>query len=256
MKTPLRATLSRLITPERLRRRRMMFFTCVLFITSLATWFMADLLWRDRGINGLEWVLLGLFVILFTQIAVGFVTAMFGFYVVNRGGDSQRIVKTLGDEELTLASTAIVMPVFNEDVSRVFEGLRVIYRSLQETKQLEPFDFFILSDSNQPNQWIQEEIAWVELCKQVSGFGRIFYRKRRQQINKKAGNVADFLRRWGKRYRYMVVLDADSIMTGDAIVTRKPGSSRRRLASSTASRSTRGFSSLPTGSIARCFWRG
>jgi membrane glycosyltransferase len=218
MKTPLRATLSRLITPERLRRRRMMFFTCVLFITSLATWFMADLLWRDRGINGLEWVLLGLFVILFTQIAVGFVTAMFGFYVVNRGGDSQRIVKTLGDEELTLASTAIVMPVFNEDVSRVFEGLRVIYRSLQETKQLEPFDFFILSDSNQPNQWIQEEIAWVELCKQVSGFGRIFYRKRRQQINKKAGNVADFLRRWGKRYRYMVVLDADSIMTGDAIV--------------------------------------
>jgi membrane glycosyltransferase len=110
------------------------------------------------------------------------------------------------------------MPVFNEDVSRVFEGLRVIYRSLEATGKLEHFDFFILSDSNKPNQWIQEEIAWVELCKQVEGFGRIFYRKRRQQINKKAGNVADFLRRWGKRYRYMVVLDADSIMTGDAIV--------------------------------------
>jgi len=30
--------------------------------------------------------------------------------------------------------------------------------------------------------------------------------------------VADFLRRWGKRYRYMVVLDADSIMSGEAIV--------------------------------------
>ena len=53
-----------------------------------------------------------------------------------------------------LASTAIVMPVFNEDVSRVFEGLRVVYRSVQETKKLEHFDFFILSDSNQPNQWI------------------------------------------------------------------------------------------------------
>jgi membrane glycosyltransferase len=89
---------------------------------------------------------------------------------------------------------------------------------VEETKKLEHFDFFILSDSNQPNQWIQEEVAWVELCKQVGGFGRIFYRKRRQQINKKAGNVADFLRRWGKSYRYMVVLDADSVMSGKSLV--------------------------------------
>jgi membrane glycosyltransferase len=117
-----------------------------------------------------------------------------------------------------LAKTAIVMPAFNEDVSRVFEGLRVVFRSVQETKQLEHFDFFVLSDSNQPNQWIQEEVAWAELCKQVGGFGKIFYRKRRQSINKKAGNVADFLRRWGRRYRYMIVLDADSIMTGRALV--------------------------------------
>jgi membrane glycosyltransferase len=51
----------------------------------------------------------------------------------------------------------------------------------------------------------------------VGGFGKIFYRKRRQAINKKAGNVADFLRRWGKNYRYMVVLDADSVMTGESL---------------------------------------
>ncbi|MFA6960004.1 MAG: glucans biosynthesis glucosyltransferase MdoH [Opitutaceae bacterium] len=209
------------ILPSRLRRRRALFYTSILILTSAATWFMADLLWRsDGGINGLEWVLLVLFVILFSQIAVGFTTAMLGFYVINRGGDRQRITRTVDwdVEDVPLASTAIVMPVFNEDVSRVFEGLRVIYRSLEDTKKLEHFDFFILSDSNKPNQWIQEEIAWVELCKQVNGLGRIFYRKRRHQINKKAGNVADFLRRWGKRYRYMVVLDADSIMSGEAIV--------------------------------------
>ena len=76
----------------------------------------------------------------------------------------------------------------------------------------------MLSDSNQPNQWVQEEVAWLELCKQVGGFGKIFYRKRRHAINKKAGNIADFLRRWGRRYRYMIVLDADSIMTGRALV--------------------------------------
>ena len=180
---------------------------------------MADLLWRDGGIQSIEWVLLTLFVILFSQIAVGFVTALLGFYVINRGGDSRQITSTVAlEENVPLASTAVIMPVFNEDVSRVLEGMRVIFRSVQETGKLEHFDFFILSDSNQPNQWIQEEVAWLELCKQVGGLGKIFYRKRRQQINKKAGNVADFLRRWGRNYRYMVVLDADSIMTGKALV--------------------------------------
>jgi membrane glycosyltransferase len=204
--------------PQRLGRRRFFFFSAIFAFTSLATWFMADLLWRG-GLSGLEIALLVLFVILFAHVAAGFCTALVGFYVINRGGDSSRVTNTLSpDEDPPLASTAIVMPVFNEDVSRVFEGLRVVYRSVQETKKLEHFDFFVLSDSNQPNQWIQEEVAWLELCKQVGGFGKIFYRKRRQSINKKAGNVADFLRRWGRRYRYMIVLDADSIMTGRALV--------------------------------------
>lgn len=203
---------------RRLGRRRLFFFSAIFGLTSLATWFMADLLWHG-GISVLEGTLLALFVVLFAHIAAGFCTALVGFYVINRGGDSSRITATLrGDEAPVLAKTAIVMPAFNEDVSRVFEGLRVVFRSVQETKQLEHFDFFVLSDSNQPNQWIQEEVAWAELCKQVGGFGKIFYRKRRQSINKKAGNVADFLRRWGRRYRYMIVLDADSIMSGKALV--------------------------------------
>jgi len=49
-----------------------------------------------------------------------------------------------------LASTAVVMPVFNEDVSRVFEGLRVVFRSVQETKKLEHFDFFIFGHRHLP----------------------------------------------------------------------------------------------------------
>ena len=203
---------------RRLGRRRFLFFSAIFGLTSLATWFMADLLWR-QGFSVLSGVLLGLFVILFAHIATGFCTALVGFYVLNRGGDSARITATRPEgAEPRLAATAIVMPVFNEDASRVFEALRVVFRSVQETKQLEHFDFFILSDSNQPNQWIQEEVAWAELCKQVGGFGKIFYRKRRHAINKKAGNVADFLRRWGRRYRYMIVLDADSVMTGRALV--------------------------------------
>jgi membrane glycosyltransferase len=204
----------------RIARRRMTFFSSVFMLTSFATWFMADLLWRG-GLDGVEIALLVLFVILFAHIATGFCTALIGFFVVNRGGDSCRITNTAdwaAPRDQPLAGTAVIVPVYNEDVSRVFEGLRVIYRSVQEARQLEHFDFFILSDSDQPNQWIQEEVAWVELCKQVGGLGRIFYRKRRQAINRKSGNVADFLRRWGRNYRYMVVLDADSLMTGETLV--------------------------------------
>jgi membrane glycosyltransferase len=203
----------------RLNRRRFLFFSSVFVLVSIATWFVADLYWRDAdGLTGLEIVLLVLFIPLFAHIAVGFCTALAGFYVINRGGDSSRISASApAGGAHRLASTAIVMPVFNEDVSRVFEGLRVVFGSVQKLEGADNFDFFVLSDSNQPNQWIREEVAWAELCKQVGGFGKIFYRKRRQAINKKAGNVADFLRRWGRNYRYMVVLDADSIMTGECL---------------------------------------
>ena len=44
-------------------------------------------------------------------------------------------------------------------------------------------------------------------------------RLRARRTHRKAGNVADFCRRWGKDYRYMVVLDADSVMSGECITT-------------------------------------
>lgn len=207
------------VDKARVSRRRATFFSLIFLLTTLAGWFMADLLWRGPG-SYADLPVLVLFTVLFAHIATGFCTALLGLYVLNRG-DSARITRSIEGEpldKLPLGSTAIVMPVFNEDPSRIFEGLRVIYRSLEQTGRLDEFDFFILSDSNDPNRWIQEEVAWAELCKQLNAFGRIFYRKRRVAINKKSGNVADFLRRWGSSYRYLVVLDADSIMTGESIV--------------------------------------
>src|SRR5688500_19497884 len=98
----------------RLSRRRFLFFSSIFAFTSIATWFMADLLWRG-GLTGIEIGLLILFVILFAHVSAGFCTAMVGFYVINRGGDSSRITNTLPSGDPVLASTAVVMPVFNED---------------------------------------------------------------------------------------------------------------------------------------------
>jgi membrane glycosyltransferase len=186
----------------RLNRRRFLFFSSVFVLTSMATWFVADLYWRDGRADGpRDHPPRALRPALRAHFAAGFCTALAGLL---RDQPRRRQQPDIGvgaggrASSHRLASTAIVMPVFNEDVSRVFEGLRVVFKSVQKLEGADNFDFFVLSDSNQPNQWIREEVAWAELCKQVGGFGKIFYRKRRQAINKKAGNVADFLRRWGR----------------------------------------------------------
>ncbi|MCU0791599.1 MAG: glucans biosynthesis glucosyltransferase MdoH [Opitutaceae bacterium] len=203
----------------RITQRRLLVATLTLLLTGPAVALMADLHWRV-GMDNWKLLHLVLFAVLFSLVAFGAVQAAVGFYCRLRGGDANRILNSLAPEDEArpvTAPTAIVMPVFNEDTSRIMEGLRVIYRSLEATGQLEAFDFFILSDTTNPNRWIEEESAWVALTRQLDARGRIFYRKRRVNLNKKAGNLADFCRRWGKRYRYMVVLDADSIMTGEAI---------------------------------------
>jgi membrane glycosyltransferase len=172
------------------------------------------LLWED-------YLCLAVFPLLFSQIAVGFILALFGLFDKLRGGDPHHLMRGPWRERentIPLAATAIVVPVYNEEVGRVTQGIANMWRSLEKTGQLEHFDFYICSDSTDADHWVEEECAWLALCQKLNAFGKIFYRKRRHRINGKSGNVADFCRRWGKRYRYMIVLDADSVMIGPTLV--------------------------------------
>src|SRR3989338_5244932 len=86
------------------------------------------------------------------------------------------------------------------------------------------FDVFVLSDSYDPAIAQAERAAWEELRSALAQHSQqpqvqVYYRLRARRTHRKAGNVADFCRRWGKDYRYMVVLDADSVMSGDCIVS-------------------------------------
>jgi len=168
-----------------------------------------------------DYIVIVLFPLLFGQIAIGFLLALFGFYDWLRGGDPLHLMRRpwrKNEESVPLAATAVVIPVFNEEVERVSHGIENMWNSLKKTGQMEHFDFYLCSDSNNPDRWIEEECAWLHLCQKLNAFGKIFYRKRRHAINSKSGNVADFCRRWGKRYRYMVILDADSVMSGPTMV--------------------------------------
>ena len=90
--------------------------------------------------------------------------------------------------------------------------------SIEATGHLESFDFFILSDTRDLDLWVLEETAWTNLCRRLDGFGRIYYRRRKTNENRKAGNIGDFVRTWGGGYEAMLVLDADSLMDGADIV--------------------------------------
>jgi len=204
--------------------RRTLLVALVAVPTTVASLFMLEVL-PQQGRTWLELAIVGFFGVLFGWVSIGFWTALFGFFVLLRGGDRFAITgQAAGDPAVPPSqrpapgATAILMPICNEPVDRVFAGLAAIYRSLERIGAAERFDFFVLSDTGDPDTAMEEEEAWFRWCQEVRGFGRIFYRRRRVRIERKSGNVSDFCRRWGARYRYMITLDADSVMAGPTLV--------------------------------------
>ncbi|MET0963326.1 MAG: glucans biosynthesis glucosyltransferase MdoH, partial [Noviherbaspirillum sp.] len=200
--------------------RRGVLLLLMLSQTALATWFMSLVL-PYQGKRPMEMVTMAFFAVLFCWVSAGFWTAMTGFLVLLRGSDRYLISRNAADRTPipVSARTAIVMPICNEDVTAVFAGLRATYESVERTGDLDRFDFFVLSDSYHSDTCAAEVAAWSRLCQAVGGFGRIFYRRRFRRVKRKSGNIDDFCRRWAKDYRYMIVLDADSVMSGDCLTT-------------------------------------
>ena len=133
-------------------QRRFVLLGLVIAQTVIATNFMGAVL-PYHGNEPLEIVLLILFAILFGWVSAGFWTAMAGFGLLLAGRDNYAIARTANARASIdpSARTAIVMPICNEDVPRVFAGLRATYESLAASGQLEHFDFFVLSDSGNPD---------------------------------------------------------------------------------------------------------
>jgi len=202
------------------RRRRLLLSVLVLIPSIIASGFMVSVL-PQQASTWLEFAIVVFFGALFGWISIGFWTALLGFFTLI--GRRRRFAIANLDPADTgefhpEGRTAVVMPICDEPVDRVFAGLKAIYDSLARTGALPHFDFFVLSDSGDPGTWVREEQAWAEWCRAVNGFGKIFYRRRRVRLERKSGNVADFCRRWGRQYRYVIMLDADSIMAGDTLV--------------------------------------
>ncbi|VTU14143.1 Glucans biosynthesis glucosyltransferase H [Variovorax sp. SRS16] len=203
-------------------RRRLAFIALTLFSTVIASTLFARVQ-PDYDNAWLEYGQIALYGLLSGWVVTGFVTALMGFYVSVRGDKhALSAAQVAGHPMNPEARTAIIMPICNEDVATVFAGLRATCESVAATGHAKQFDVFVLSDSYTPEIAAAERAAWEDLrAALATGVNQpqveVYYRLRTRRTHRKAGNVADFCRRWGKDYRYMVVLDADSVMSGDCL---------------------------------------
>jgi membrane glycosyltransferase len=169
------------------------------------------------GVTVLEALLLGLFLVLLAWVAFSFMSALAGFFVLLMRGTPGLPVETTGPLPNITARTAMLMPTYNEAPHHLMARLRALYESVEATGSGDKFDWFLLSDTTDPDIWICEETTFIRLRQAVSA-DRLYYRHRSDNTARKSGNIADWVRRFGAAYDHMIILDADSLMEGDAVV--------------------------------------
>ncbi len=173
-------------------------------------WSLVDIVIFVAFLFGAPWTVLG-----FWNAAIG----LWLLHGVEDGIERVTPFAAAGDEATPLAiRTAILMTLRNEDPARAFRRLAIVKQSLDATGEGAWFDYFVLSDTNDAAVAEAEERLAAAFAATVGDASRLTYRRRTDNAGYKAGNVRDFCERWGDRYELMLPLDADSVMSGDAIV--------------------------------------
>ena len=203
------------------QRRVLMATLCLVTfaaIASAAGWLLSG--------GGWTWLDIGIFVCIMVSApwtVLGFWNAVIGLWLLRCARDPFKLVSPFlknTDSELRpiQGRVAVFMTLRNEDVERAYQRLIAMRQSLDDTGQGGAYDFFVLSDSSNPEVIAQEEALFAANQTQLDGRGQARYRRREHNTGFKAGNVRDFLGRWGDAYEFMLPLDADSVMSGEKIV--------------------------------------
>ncbi|MEQ8397280.1 glucans biosynthesis glucosyltransferase MdoH [Thalassobaculum sp.] len=194
---------------------RLLFAILVIITTAAAVLEFRQLFPASR-LNAFEIALLVIFPILIGWLAANFWIAALGAaslfwrsFASRRAGAPA--VRPVGRR------LVVIMPIYNEETARVFAGLRAMYRSIEAEERLSGFHLFILSDTRDPVIARREELACSAMIRDLGAVDRVFYRRRTQNVGRKAGNIQDFCENWGGHYEFMLVLDADSMMDGATV---------------------------------------
>jgi membrane glycosyltransferase len=189
-------------------------------LVGLAWWFVTIL--AADGFGVIDFLLLVTFLIYAPWVVIGFWNSAIGVLVLHLSRDPLKsvvppVARARPDDPIFIG-VAVTMTVRNEDPARAFLRLRTAKESVDRTGYGDKFDYFILSDSSRSDVIEAEEAEYAALQKKFGDDARFFYRRRAENVGFKAGNVRDFVERWGAHYDLMVPLDADSLMTGESIL--------------------------------------
>lgn len=183
-----------------LGRRRALVALGTLVLTLLA----ALLLAGGLGADGWHWpdvLAVPVFLVLFARLALAACSTLAGWLHRAPAAAPPGPLRT---------RTALLLPLHNEDTAMVFATAEATREALEAAGSAAHFDLFLLSDSTDPACQVREAEA-AERLRAIHPEG-VFYRRRRDNAGKKAGNVADWVRTHGAAYDHFVILDADSVM--------------------------------------------
>ena len=165
-------------------------------------------------IQFLFWVLS---TISFGWIALGSLSAATGFLPLFAGDTTDNIALPI-EPSVPQSKTALLVPVHNEDPARIAAMIDCLSEELDRLQAGAAFDVFILSDTRDAAAGAKEQAVYRNLRYAVARRLAVYYRRRRLNSERKSGNIKDWVERFGAAYPHFLILDADSIMTGNAVV--------------------------------------
>jgi membrane glycosyltransferase len=174
------------------------------------------------GFDKVDLVLLVLFALTTPWLTIGFWNAAIGFAIMRFTREPSTYVLPQARRAIPpsaiVASTAILMCVRNESPERTIRNLGAMMADIEAAGCADRFHVYVLSDTSQADIASDEAEAFGNLAREWAGRLPLTYRRRDANTGYKAGNIRDFLERWGDTHDLMVTLDADSYMTASAIM--------------------------------------
>lgn len=208
------------VDARRLAVRRAVFATLVLGTIAALTALLVVSFSGD-GVSWVEALMVGCFLLTLPWTAIGFWNAVIGLTLMRTRRDPVAHVCPIAEGDTSVSSrssTAILSCIRNEDVDQVAVHLDAMLGDLSRTPHAAGFTLYVLSDTDRPEIAAKEDAVFAALADRWARVLPVVFRRRDDNPGFKAGNIRDFCVRWGANHDYALVLDADSFMSGAAIV--------------------------------------
>ena len=200
--------------------RRALFFILIA-MTSLALLLLAAVVLWHGEFDAIDVLMLALFAATLPWQATGLWNSTFGFFVMRFARDPVAALfpgARVREDEAVTTRTAILVCIRNEMPERVIRNLATLAAGLSAAGVSKFFRVFVLSDTTDPAMAALEDQRFGTLASEGAEGVPVVYRRRTTNAGFKAGNIREFCERWGAEFDFALILDADSVMSTDAVL--------------------------------------